>query len=1042
MKKKILGLLIATLSYYSCIAAPTLIDGIYYNLNTSDQTASVTYNNIYDESYYPMEMDYTKFIIIPSKVKHDNIEYTVTAIGDSAFYRNWEITNISIPGSVTSIGKYAFYGCSVIERIILPNNITEIKEGAFSGCNFLEEIHLPKNLNRIENKTFEGCYKLENIILPQELTTIGDSAFLGCYALKKITIPKNVTKIGKFAFFQCRELKQVINESELKIKAKEENNGYVAYNTIGVEDRDGGKFKVTDDYLFFSNNTDTWLVTYYGNEPYIELPLDHEEESYNIAPSAFRNNSNLIRIKLSPKTKQIGEYAFAACKFLEEIVLPDSLNEIAPYTFCDCYRLSQITMPKQLGKIGKNSFENTKIRNIKFPPSLSAIDSFAFYKCTYLTYISLPPQLSTIKYNAFDNCNKLSLINNQSQLNVQIGTEHNGKVAFYAKNIITSDETQFKEIGDYLFKINEDSTEINLIRYIGNDSIINLPQSVFEKKYKIAPNAFYANKTIREVNFSEGVTEIGLSAFYECENLTFISFSDSLKRIDKNAFTNCKKLHKLILPKNIEAIGDSAFWGCEHLIYVANNSLLDIKTGEKTHGHVAYYAKTLNTDGNKIKYQDDFCFYVDGNNITAIAYLGNDSHVSFPEGFNNGMNYSIERKLFYKNKDILKVTIPQKVTVIGDSAFCECPNLREVIITADSLSISKSAFDYCSKLSKVSLSEGVVEIGDRAFSSCLTLQEIKIPESVKVIGTELFYSCYNLKYVTLPKEVNYFGNSVFTDCTELTSCIVPEGCTELKWTFYDVQGLSNLILPNSLTIIGKYSISGCWNLTSLKIPDNVTEIGYGAMYGCTNLQELILPKKINFIDEKAFFNCQKIKKIVSLNPIPPTMNYQSSITSIDRDIPIYVPHYAIEDYKKANTWKEFTNYVGLYKIKTQCKNGEIKGEGAYPMNEIVTLTATPDKGYEFVCWSDGSTNNPRQITVSSDIDLEAIFDSTTTDINDISNINNIKTINITNGNITTIGIDNYAIYTLDGKNLGQTKHLDKGIFLLYSNGEIYKVVSR
>lgn len=1041
MKKKILGLLIATLSYYSCIAAPTLIDGIYYNLNTSDQTASVTYNNIYDESYYPMKMDYTRFVIIPSKVKHNNIEYTVTAIGDSAFYRNWEITNISIPGSVTSIGKYAFYGCSVIERIILPDNITEIKEGAFSGCNFLEEIHLPKNLNRIENKTFEGCYKLENITLPQELTTIGDSAFLGCYALKKITIPKNVTKIGKFAFFQCRGLKQVINESALKIKAKEEDNGYVAYNTIGVEDRDGGKFKVTDDYLFFSNNTDTWLVTYYGKEPYIELPLDYEGKSYNIAPYAFRSNNDLIRIKLSPKTEQIGEHAFAGCNFLEEIVLPDSLNEIAPYTFCDCYRLSQITMPNQLKKIGKKSFENTKIRNIKFPPSLSAIDSFAFYKCTYLTYISLPPQLSTIKYNAFDNCNKLSLINNQSQLNVQIGTEHNGKVAFYAKNIITSDETQFKEIGDYLFKINEDSTEINLIRYIGNDSIINLSQSFFERKYKIESNAFFANNTIREVNFSEGVTEIGHSAFYECENLAFISFSDSLKKIDKKAFSNCKKLHKLILPKNIEEIGDSAFLGCDHLFYIVNNSPLNIKLGEKTDGYVAYYAKTLNTEGNKIKYQDDFCFYVDGNNISAIAYLGNDSHVSFPNDF-NGMSYTIERKLFYKNENILKVTIPQKVTIIGDSAFCECPNLREVIITADSLSISKRAFAHCSKLSNISLSEGVVEIGNYAFSGCSNLSEIKFPESVKVIGSDLFYGSSNLKDVTLPKEVHYFGSCIFYECSNITSCIIPEGCTELKETFYDGQRLIRLTLPNSLTTIGKYAICGCWNLTSLKIPDNVTEIGYAAMYGCTNLQELILPEKINFIGEEAFFNCQKVKKIVSLNPIPPTMNYLSSITNIDRDIPIYVPHYAIDDYKSANTWKEFTNYVGLYKIRTQCKNGEIKGEGSYPMNEIVTLTATPDKGYEFVCWSDGSTNNPRQITVSSDIDLEAIFDSTTTDINDISNINNIATITITDGNITTIGINDYTIYTLDGKNLGQTKHLDKGIFLLYSNGEIYKVVSR
>ena len=497
----------------------------------------------------------------------------------------------------------------------------------------------------------------------------------------------------------------------------------------------------------------------------------------------------------------------------------------------------------------------------------------------------------------------------------------------------------------------------------------------------------------------------------------------------------------MILPKNIEEIGDSAFLGCDHLFYIVNNSPLKIKLGEKTDGYVAYYAKTLNTEGNKIKYQDDFCFYVDGNNISAIAYLGNDSHVSFPNDF-NGMSYTIERKLFYKNENILKVTIPQKVTIIGDSAFLGCRKLREVIITADSLSISKRAFAHCSKLSNISLSEGVVEIGDYAFSGCSNLSEIKFPESVKVIGSDLFYGSSNLKDVTLPKEVHYFGSCIFYECSNITSCIIPEGCTELKETFYDGQRLIRLTLPNSLTTIGKYAICGCWNLTSLKIPDNVTEIGYAAMYGCTNLQELILPEKINFIGEEAFFNCQKVKKIVSLNPIPPTMNYLSSITNIDRDIPIYVPHYAIEDYKKANTWKEFTNYVGLYKIRTQCKNGEIKGEGSYPMNEIVTLTATPDKGYEFVCWSDGSTNNPRQITVSSDIDLGAIFDSTTTDINDISNINNIATITITDGNITTIGINDYTIYTLDGKNLGQTKHLDKGIFLLYSNGEIYKVVSR
>ena len=50
-------------------------------------------------------------IAIPSTVIIEGIEYTVTSIGDSAFYECYKLTSIGIPNSVTSIGDRAFYNC-------------------------------------------------------------------------------------------------------------------------------------------------------------------------------------------------------------------------------------------------------------------------------------------------------------------------------------------------------------------------------------------------------------------------------------------------------------------------------------------------------------------------------------------------------------------------------------------------------------------------------------------------------------------------------------------------------------------------------------------------------------------------------------------------------------------------------------------------------------------------------------------------------------------------------------------------------------------
>ena len=95
-------------------------DGICYILNNNNQTAAVTYSG------YPYNNDYTgryqsdlslidKEIVIPSTIIQNDVEYTVTAIGDKAFYdceSNVLMSSVTIPSTITSIGELAFTQCT------------------------------------------------------------------------------------------------------------------------------------------------------------------------------------------------------------------------------------------------------------------------------------------------------------------------------------------------------------------------------------------------------------------------------------------------------------------------------------------------------------------------------------------------------------------------------------------------------------------------------------------------------------------------------------------------------------------------------------------------------------------------------------------------------------------------------------------------------------------------------------------------------------------------------------------------------------------
>ena len=137
MKTKTIKLVMAALVVLFSLNAnayDAYIDGIYYNLNTDAKTAEVTSGN----------NKYTGEIVIPAFVEKDGVTYSVTSIGDNAFYR-CGLTSVVIPNSVTSIESSAF-SCKGLTSIKVGwNRPLAISNDVFYAVNKTEcTLYVPK----------------------------------------------------------------------------------------------------------------------------------------------------------------------------------------------------------------------------------------------------------------------------------------------------------------------------------------------------------------------------------------------------------------------------------------------------------------------------------------------------------------------------------------------------------------------------------------------------------------------------------------------------------------------------------------------------------------------------------------------------------------------------------------------------------------------------------------------------------------------------------------------------------------------------------
>ena len=141
-------------------------------------------------------------------------------------------------------------------------------------------------------------------------------------------------------------------------------------------------------------------------------------------------------------------------------------------------------------------------------------------------------------------------------------------------------------------------------------------------------------------------------------------------------------------------------------------------------------------------------------------YLGTKKEVVIPREA-----AFIGRKSFFEEKQLVSVTMPYNVLIIGDEAFSGCCDLEAVTFQKESLII----------------------ICNHAFCHCSRLKYLKLPDTLKKIGNGAFLGCKSLINITIPKSVSEIGKDAFCDCPNLTLRIVSGSYAEKYAVKYSVQ---------------------------------------------------------------------------------------------------------------------------------------------------------------------------------------------------------------------------------------------------------------
>ena len=597
-----LALIIGLIVQSALLHASTLIDGLYYDLDTSNRTATVTYEVDGTGNYASLSAN----VKIPESVVYNGVTFTVTKIADKAFANCTVMESISIPGSVVQVGnlqwgKYEkdsselpFYNCTSLKRVRFEDGEQSIElgshnyngissssynKGQFASCP-LEEVYVGRNIKYLESNTspFENN--------PQ---AYGYSAFYNQSKLTKVTISPSVTDIPSYLFKDCKNLVNLkISGSLVKIPEHAFDGCNISSLILPNSVETISDYAFTNNVGMKSANIGT-AVKIIGN-------------------NAFSGCTVLADITLGTSLQSIGSEAFMSVGSLatswKSLIFPESLTSIGNKAFYGS-GLTDITIPNKVSTLGESCFAENKnlqtvfvgrgcqilpknifsgcssLKQVQLSVGLLTIDDAVFANCTAIESISIPGTVAQVgnlqwgKYEKdsselpFYNCTSLKRVRFEDGVQpIVLGSHnYNGISSFsYNKGQFASCPLEEVYVGRNIKYLESNTSPFeNNPQAYGYSAFYNQPKlakiTISPSVTEIPPYLFYKNTAITMTELPN-VKTIGNSAFEGCSKLTTLNLGQKLETVGGCAFQNCSNITKLTFPDATTTIGNSAFSNC------------------------------------------------------------------------------------------------------------------------------------------------------------------------------------------------------------------------------------------------------------------------------------------------------------------------------------------------------------------------------------------------------------------------------------------------------------------------------------------------